>query len=136
MFQIPYTSQLYAEDAQYVAVCPELNVSSFGDTPAEALASLKEAVALFSEFLNALRLLKDDQWETYDPVQGVRMVREHVLGINAARIGSLWKELGDTEKAGAFFREAREHYAAAMAQFPSDSPEHRAIESDLNGLGK
>ena len=49
MFQIPYTSQLYEEDDQYVAICPELNVSSFGDTSGEALASLKEAVELFLE---------------------------------------------------------------------------------------
>ena len=49
MFQIPYTSQLYEEDEQYVAVCPELNVSSFGDTPEEALAALQEAITLFLE---------------------------------------------------------------------------------------
>lgn len=49
MFQIPYTSQLYEEDDQFVAVCPELNVSSFGDTSAGALASLQEAVKLFLE---------------------------------------------------------------------------------------
>lgn len=46
---LPSASQLYEEDEQYVAVCPELSVSSFGDTPAEALASLKEAVVLFLE---------------------------------------------------------------------------------------
>lgn len=49
MIQVPYTSQLYEEDEQYVAVCPELSVSSFGDAPADALASLKEAVELFLE---------------------------------------------------------------------------------------
>jgi hypothetical protein len=32
-----------------VAVCPEFNVSSFGDTPEEAVASLHEAVSLFLE---------------------------------------------------------------------------------------
>jgi predicted RNase H-like HicB family nuclease len=49
MIQIPYTSQLFDEDGQIVALCPELNVSSFGDTPEEALASLQEAVSLFLE---------------------------------------------------------------------------------------
>jgi predicted RNase H-like HicB family nuclease len=49
MIQIPYTSQLFDEDGQIVAFCPELNVSSFGDTPEEALASLQEAVSLFLE---------------------------------------------------------------------------------------
>jgi predicted RNase H-like HicB family nuclease len=49
MIQVPYTSQLFEEDGQIVALCPELNVSSFGDTPEEALASLHEAVTLFLE---------------------------------------------------------------------------------------
>ena len=49
MIQVPYTSQLFEEDGQIVAVCPELNVSSFGDTPEGALASLQEAVTLFLE---------------------------------------------------------------------------------------
>ena len=49
MTRVSYTSQLYDEDGQIVAVCPELNVSSFGDTPQEALACLEEAVTLFLE---------------------------------------------------------------------------------------
>ena len=49
MVQILYTGQLFEEDDQIVAVCPELNVSSFGDTPQEALAALEEAVGLFLE---------------------------------------------------------------------------------------
>jgi predicted RNase H-like HicB family nuclease len=49
MIHIPYTSQLFEEDGQIVALCPELNVSSFGDTPEEALACLQEAVTLFLE---------------------------------------------------------------------------------------
>jgi predicted RNase H-like HicB family nuclease len=46
---LPYTSQLFEEDGQIVAVCPELNVSSFSDTPDAALAALQEAVTLFLE---------------------------------------------------------------------------------------
>jgi predicted RNase H-like HicB family nuclease len=49
MFRLPYTSQLFEEDGQIVAVCPELNVSSFGNTPDAALAALQEAVTLFLE---------------------------------------------------------------------------------------
>lgn len=49
MMQVPYTSELFQEDDQIVALCPELNVSSFGDTAAAAIASLQEAVALFLE---------------------------------------------------------------------------------------
>jgi predicted RNase H-like HicB family nuclease len=49
MISIPYTSQLFEEDGQIVALCLELNVSSFGDTPEEAQAALQEAVTLFLE---------------------------------------------------------------------------------------
>lgn len=49
MMRIPYTSQLFEEDDQFVALCPELNVSSFGDTPERALNALQEVVALFLE---------------------------------------------------------------------------------------
>jgi predicted RNase H-like HicB family nuclease len=49
MIQVSYTGQLFEEDDQIVALCPELNVSSFGDTPQEALNALQEAVDLFVE---------------------------------------------------------------------------------------
>ena len=49
MVHVSYTSQLFEEDGQVVALCPELNVSSFGDTPEEALSSLQETVTLFLE---------------------------------------------------------------------------------------
>jgi len=83
VFQVPYTSQLYAEDEQYVAVCPELNVSSFGDSPADALAALKEAVTLFLEECQRMDTLllvleeagyqcdstKPNQWIHREPIQ-------------------------------------------------------------------
>ncbi len=46
---ISYTSELFEEDGQVVALCPELSVSSYGSTSDEALDSLKEAVSLFLE---------------------------------------------------------------------------------------
>ncbi len=46
---IEIKSEIFKEDNQYIAVCYELNVSSFGDTPEEAKKSLKEAVSLFLE---------------------------------------------------------------------------------------
>ncbi len=49
MRRIPYTSEIFEEDDQIVAFCPELNVSSFADTADEALGSLKEAVEGFLE---------------------------------------------------------------------------------------
>ncbi len=47
--QIQFTCQLFREGDQIVSLCPELSVSSFGDTPEEAEAALREAVALFVE---------------------------------------------------------------------------------------
>ena len=44
---IMFTCWLHQEDDLVVAVCPEFNVSSFGDTPEAATASLHEAMRLF-----------------------------------------------------------------------------------------
>lgn len=49
MIQIPYTSQIFSEDGQFVAVCPELNVSSYGDTSEVAKNALQEVVSIFLE---------------------------------------------------------------------------------------
>jgi len=49
MAKIKYSVEVFKEDEQYVAVCPELDVSSFGDTQKEAENSLREAVMLFVE---------------------------------------------------------------------------------------
>ena len=47
--QIQFTCQLFREGDQIVSLCPELNVSSFGNTRGEAEAALHEAVTLFLE---------------------------------------------------------------------------------------
>jgi predicted RNase H-like HicB family nuclease len=44
---IRFTCRLQQEDDVVVAVCPEFNVSSYGDNPDEAVASLYEAMGLF-----------------------------------------------------------------------------------------
>ena len=41
--------EIFKEDDLYVALSPELNVSSFGETIAEAKESIKEAIELFLE---------------------------------------------------------------------------------------
>jgi predicted RNase H-like HicB family nuclease len=41
--------EIFKEDDSYVALCPSLNVSSFGETMEEAKASLVEAVEAFVE---------------------------------------------------------------------------------------
>lgn len=44
-----YTAIVEREDDGYVAICPELDVVSQGDTVEEAKANLREAVELFLE---------------------------------------------------------------------------------------
>lgn len=47
--QIIIRAEIFREGRQYVALCPELTVSSCGDTVEEARRSLQEAVSLFLE---------------------------------------------------------------------------------------
>lgn len=49
MFKFKIHLEIFKEDDQFVGLCPELNVSSFGDTPEEAEASAQEAITLFLE---------------------------------------------------------------------------------------
>lgn len=43
------TANIWREDEGYVAMCPELDIASQGDTVEEARTNLQEAVALFFE---------------------------------------------------------------------------------------
>jgi predicted RNase H-like HicB family nuclease len=53
-----YRAEVFQEDNQFVAICPELNVSSFGDTVEEARKSLREAVDLFLEECESMGTLE------------------------------------------------------------------------------
>lgn len=44
-----FTAMIYREDDGYVALCPELDVASQGDSVEQASANLREAVELFIE---------------------------------------------------------------------------------------
>jgi len=44
-----FTAMIYREDDGYVALCPELDVASQGDSIEQASANLQEAVELFLE---------------------------------------------------------------------------------------
>lgn len=44
-----FTAVIYREEDSYVALCPELDVASQGDSVEEASANLREAVELFLE---------------------------------------------------------------------------------------
>lgn len=49
MSQLYLQSVVYREGQHYVAQCLNVDVSSFGDTEAEALANLQEALELYFE---------------------------------------------------------------------------------------
>lgn len=44
-----FTAMIYREEDGYLALCPELDVASQGDTVEEASLNLREAVELFLE---------------------------------------------------------------------------------------
>jgi predicted RNase H-like HicB family nuclease len=56
--QVCIRAEIFQEDEQYVAICPELNVSSFGDSRQDAVRSLQEAVSLFLEECHQIGTLK------------------------------------------------------------------------------
>ena len=47
--EIAFTAQVWKEGATYVSYAPELDVSSCGDSVAQARSRLREAVSLFLE---------------------------------------------------------------------------------------
>ena len=68
MRSVQLTSVVLPEEGGFYAVCPELNVASQGDTRAEALSALKEAVELYIEDYTAAELeaiLKRDSVERH-----------------------------------------------------------------------
>jgi predicted RNase H-like HicB family nuclease len=80
MTSVVFHARVFKEGEHYVALNPELNVSSFGDSVADAKRSLKEAVEAFVEECERMGTLvavfeeagftKDDQgrWVTRTPV--------------------------------------------------------------------
>ena len=79
MMKISIKIEIFREEDVYVAVSPELNVSSFGDTIEEAKTSAKEAIEAFIEECENMGTLKDvledsgflkinDSWKLREPV--------------------------------------------------------------------
>lgn len=72
--------EIFKEGDVYVALSPELNVSSFGETVEEAKKSIKEALEAFLEECEKMGTLEDileesgfskvnDSWESRKPVK-------------------------------------------------------------------
>ena len=51
--------EIFKEDDIYVALIPQLNISSFGDTPENAKESVKEALETFIEECIKMGTLED-----------------------------------------------------------------------------
>ncbi len=80
---ITYRVEVFKEGGRYVSLCPELNVSSYGDTEEEAEAALGEAVQLFVEQCEEMGTLREileeagferasgsvERWFTREPVR-------------------------------------------------------------------
>ena len=64
MKKVVFNSEVFREGDVYVALCPELNISSFGDTIDQAKISLKEAVEAFIEECEAMGTLDEILEET------------------------------------------------------------------------
>ena len=47
MMKVTFTAVVWEEEGTYVSKCPEIDVSSAGDTEKEALANLTEAIELW-----------------------------------------------------------------------------------------
>ncbi len=60
-----YTAIVEREGDMYVALCPELDVASQGESIEQATANLKEAVELFVECADPLEVAKRQHGEVY-----------------------------------------------------------------------
>ena len=65
MKTLPLTAVLEREGDGYVALCPELDVASQGETVGDALNNLREAVELFLESVPAQELERRYQPEAF-----------------------------------------------------------------------
>ena len=81
----------FEEDGVIVALSPELQVSSFGDTLAEAERSIKEALELFIEGCESLGTLNEileesgfrkigDEWVFRKPIKTTKTTLQHAIG--------------------------------------------------------
>lgn len=57
--ELEFNAEIFKEGDVYVGLCPELNVSSFGDDVDDAKRSLQEAVLAFIEEWDEMGTLKE-----------------------------------------------------------------------------
>jgi predicted RNase H-like HicB family nuclease len=82
--ELIFRADFFREDGVYVGICPELNVSSFGEDMDDARRSLQEAVIAFIEECDEMGTLeevleeagfagKGDVWFSREPVAEERL---------------------------------------------------------------
>jgi predicted RNase H-like HicB family nuclease len=60
-----FTAMIYREEGGYVALCPELDVASQGDSIEDASSNLQEAVELFLESADPLEVAARQHAEVF-----------------------------------------------------------------------
>lgn len=77
---IQLRTEIFKEDDQFVALAPDLNVSSFGESVEDARASLKEAIAAFIEECENMGTLDEVLEESgFHKVGDAWVLRERVI---------------------------------------------------------
>jgi len=92
---------------------------------------VEDAIGLFREFMNEAAASDD---ELMDPTTKERVPLGAVLGLNAARIGDLWKSIGRLEEARAAYDEARAHYRGALEKLTPGTEQHGAVRREMEAV--
>ena len=82
--ELIYHAEIFQEGNAYVGLCPELNVSSFGEDIEDAKRSLEEAVLAFVEACEEMGTLEEvleeagfvkekDVWSSREPIMEERL---------------------------------------------------------------
>ena len=87
MTKITFRAEILQEDGLYVGLCPEFNVSSFGETVEEARRSLHEAMEAFIEECEAMGTLEDVMSEAGFVKERDTWVRRKPVAEEALSIG-------------------------------------------------
>jgi predicted RNase H-like HicB family nuclease len=87
MTKITFRAEILQEGDLYVGPCPELNVSSFGETVEEARRSLHEAMEAFIEECEAMGTLEDVMSEAGFVKERDKWVRRKPVAEEALSIG-------------------------------------------------
>lgn len=86
MQKVLFRGEIFREGDLYVGLCPELNVSSFGETIDEARRSLHEAIEAFIEECEAMDTFEEVMEEAgfvkeYDTWVSRKPIKEELLSV-------------------------------------------------------